>query len=296
MRDLTPEFAEHIQSGSTTLANCWRLTRQDGTVLGFTDHDRALEFDGTIFSPTAGGDGGQVSSKLGGATDASDLIAIIADETISEDDLQLGRFDGAEVETWRVNWRMPEVRDLVRRDTVGEIVKADGMFRAELRSAQDQMNVRKGRLYQSLCGTSLGASPCGIDLDDPQYKSVGSIVALIGQNGLSASGLEQTSPNWFVHGKLIWTSGKRVGVADRVVAQKRSDAGDEVYLETEIGNWVQPGDTFEIFAGCDRQFSTCKAKFANQINFRGFPHIPGSDFVLTYPKSGSALAGAPLVK
>lgn len=39
------------------------------------------------------------------------------------------------------------------------------------------------------------------------------------------------------------------------------------------------------FAGlnCDQRFETCKARFGNVQNFRGFPHMPGNDAVLAGP-------------
>jgi uncharacterized phage protein (TIGR02218 family) len=39
-------------------------------------------------------------------------------------------------------------------------------------------------------------------------------------------------------------------------------------------------------AGCDKRAETCRAKFGNFLNFRGFPHIPGEDWVTAYPKDG----------
>ena len=72
----------------------------------------------------------------------------------------------------------------------------------------------------------------------------------------------------------------------------------EVKLHTKAGStvtialWQTPaagvsiGDTFTIRAGCDKQFTTCKAKFSNVANFRGFPHIPGNDFVIENAKAG----------
>ena len=32
----------HLSGNLTTLCHCWRLTRRDGAVTGFTDHDRVL--------------------------------------------------------------------------------------------------------------------------------------------------------------------------------------------------------------------------------------------------------------
>ena len=39
------------------------------------------------------------------------------------------------------------------------------------------------------------------------------------------------------------------------------------------------------FAGlsCDQRFNTCKERFGNVENFRGFPHMPGADFILSGP-------------
>ena len=46
---------------------------------------------------------------------------------------------------------------------------------------------------------------------------------------------------------------------------------------------IAEGDTFTVTAGCDKRFATCRDKFANVVNFRGFPHIPGNDFIVSYP-------------
>ena len=54
MKSLPPSLQSHLDTGATTLAWCWRVTRGDGAVLGFTDHDRDLTFDGTTFEAAAG--------------------------------------------------------------------------------------------------------------------------------------------------------------------------------------------------------------------------------------------------
>jgi uncharacterized phage protein (TIGR02218 family) len=51
---------------------------------------------------------------------------------------------------------------------------------------------------------------------------------------------------------------------------------------------LSAGDTFSITAGCDKSFSTCRDRFANILNFRGFPHIPGNDFAFSYPVPGDS--------
>ena len=49
---------------------------------------------------------------------------------------------------------------------------------------------------------------------------------------------------------------------------------------------IRPGDAFTVTAGCDKRFDTCRSRFANAKNFRGFPHMPGNDFVVRVPCQG----------
>lgn len=296
MRKLDPAYAAHLKSGATTLCTCWRLGRSDGLVLGFTDHDRTLVFDGTTFSPANGLDGSETTARLGPQVDTSEVMGILTSAAISEDDLALGRYDGAMVETWSVNWRDPAMRHLRRRDTIGEITREDGIFRAELRSQGEALNRVGGRLYQHLCDAQLGDARCGVDLDAGAYKASAVVSAVLDRHRLGVSGLDAFDPGWFALGIGTWASGVRSGIADRIVTH-RNDGGLVVLgFEEPVGDWVETGDNLGLVAGCDRRFSTCATRFGNAINFRGFPHIPGSDFVLKYPRSGDTLKGGALVR
>ena len=134
MRTLDLGFRTHVESGATTLANCWKITRTDDAVFGFTDHDQVLSFGGTDYLPML--DGGEMPARLGAQVDTGEVIGVLRSDAISEEDIAVGLFDGAVVETWRVNWRDVSQRLLLRRATIGEIVREDGAFRAELRSGQ----------------------------------------------------------------------------------------------------------------------------------------------------------------
>ena len=295
MRALDPAFSNHIDSGSTTLATCWRLTRQDGMVLGFTDHDVSLRFDETDFVPAHGFDGSETTAKLGPQVDTADVVGILHADAITEDDILLGRYDGASVETFRVNWRDPEMRDLVSRTTIGEITREDGRFRAELRSAQQALNVPQGRLYQSLCDATLGDARCGVDLTNPAFHGEASVAGIRDRYRLAVDGIDGFAAGWFGFGIAQWVSGRRLGVKDQILSHARIGGMDILGFATPLGDWVTAGDVLTALAGCDRRFRTCAAKFANTVNFRGFPHIPGNDFVLSYPTPGRVLNGAPLV-
>ena len=296
MRAFEAEFAEHLQSGATTLATCWRVERTDEVVLGFTDHDEALSFAGTVFAPTHGLEGGEASARLGAQVDTGEVLGVLSGDAIADDDIRLGRFDGATVETWRVNWRDPGIRALLRRDTIGEIVREDGIFRAELRSGQHALNVPQGQTYGVLCDAELGDARCGVNRDDPAFRAAAVVVEVLDRFRVQVSGLSGFEANWFSFGVASWGSGARVGKRDRVVEHRREGHADILTFDGAAGDWVGTGDGLTITAGCDRRFASCREKFGNTVNFRGFPHIPGNDFILRYPRPGNRSEGEPLFR
>ena len=65
-----------------------------------------------------------------------------------------------------------------------------------------------------------------------------------------------------------------------------SAASDEFDLWQRAPQPIAVGDTFRVTAGCDKRFATCRHEFANVANFRGFPHMPGNDFVAPLAAQG----------
>ena len=53
-------------------------------------------------------------------------------------------------------------------------------------------------------------------------------------------------------------------------------------LRQALSEAPAPGTALQLIAGCDKRFETCRDRFANAVNFRGFPHMPGRDFVFSY--------------
>ena len=296
MRKFNPQFASHIASGATTLCNCWLIERNDGISLGFTDHDKNLEFGGQQYFPANGLDSSQVSAKLGSQVDTSEVTGILHSRALNEDDILLGRYRDAKVTTMRVNWRDVSVREIMRVDFIGEITREDQIFRAELRSQQEVMNIPKGRRYQSGCDTSVGSVRCGIDIDTPVYRGEAQVEMVNSRYSIEVSGLGSFAPGWFSFGTANWISGKRALLKDSIKSHKSSGSNAILTFEDVVGDWVINGDRLSVFVGCNRTFSTCKNKFANALNFQGFPHIPGSSFLFSYPLAGDDLNGSPLIK
>jgi uncharacterized phage protein (TIGR02218 family) len=289
MKTLPTGMQAHLDSGATTLAWCWRLTRADGTQLGFTDHDRDLAFDGTDFEAGSGFTGSEVKQSLGLAVDNLDASGALASDRLNEADLAAGLFDDARVEIWRVNWANTAQGVLVMAGSVGEVRRAEGAFTAELRSLAHYLNQEKGRIYQYACDATLGDARCGVNLSDPDFLGIGTVTEAPSAWLLRASGLGAFAAEWFVGGLLTWTSGENSGRSMEVKRHAIAAGGiAEIELWRSMASPITPGDAFSITAGCDKTFATCKAKFANGAAFRGFPHIPGNRYVLATPGPGDA--------
>lgn len=282
MKQISTALHAHLDGGATTLCWCWRLTRRDGTKLGFTDHDRDVSFDATTFEAAAGFSASEMRDSVGLSVDNLEVTSALSSERLSEADLVAGLYDDARVEIFRVNWAAPEQRVLMRSGSLGEVRRGAGAFAAEVRGLAHYLQQPKGRLYQFACDADLGDYRCTVDLDADGFRGWGAISQILGERRFLASGLDAFASDWFTRGLVSFTSGAANGQASEV--KLHANAGGVVTLElwAPVRAPLAVGQTFTVTAGCDKRLETCAAKFANTANFRGFPHMPGNDFVTTF--------------
>ena len=294
MKQFSQSLQAHLDSGTTTLAWCWRLTRNDGEVFGFTDHDRALTFDGTTFESESGFTASEIRSGSDLSVDAQEAEGVLTSDTITETDILDGRWDNATVEIWRVNWADTTSRALLRRGAIGQLRRGRLHFVAEMRSLAHVLGQTIGRTFQASCDAELGDARCGVDLNDLAFKATGTVVTLSGDRGFAVSGLSGFANGWFTLGTLHWLTGANTGRKAEVLGHAITGANVTITLLEEPVRPIEVGNTFDIFAGCDKRFETCQAKFANAVNFRGFPHIPGQDIIIRYAAKGDTNSGSVL--
>ena len=188
MSILSAPFQAHLTEGTTTLCWAWRITRTDGVVMGFTDHDVALVFDGTTFEAETGLVASEIRASSDMAVDAQDAEGVLTSGRITETDILDGRWDNAAVEVFRVNWADPSQRSLRRRGSLGEIRRGRVSFVAEVRSLAHILGQAVGRTFQSNCDAALGDPRCGIDLESATYKGAGTVTSLADGRTFQASG------------------------------------------------------------------------------------------------------------
>jgi len=288
------EFLAHAATGLTTLCRAWAITRQDGVAFGFTDHDNELSFEGITFRAESGLTASALAQSTGLSVDNTEALGALSDAAVREDDIEAGRFDGAEVRAWLVNWADPDTRWLQFRGTIGEIRRAGGAFRAELRGLTEALNRPLGRIYQKPCTAVLGDGACRFDVTQPGYRYEGAADRVRDGRVFEWDGLVGFDDSWFQRGRLDVLTGGSAGLWGMIKRDSTGDGVRRIELWEAIRGGLSDGDTLRLTVGCDKRFDTCRLRFDNLLNFQGFPDLPGDDWVMAYPNGTGANAGGSL--
>ncbi|MGU9979222.1 DUF2163 domain-containing protein [Phreatobacter sp. HK31-P] len=285
MRAIPPALQARLDSGCTSLATCWIVRRIDGVALGFTDHDRDLVVDGVACRAASGFDGSAAAEKLGFAAGTAEVAGALVDEAITEVDIRAGRYDGARVEVHLVDWSQPDLTVLIRVMTLGAITREGKAFRAELRSLAAALDVERGRLYTPRCPADLGDARCGVALDAADRRADGTVTAG-GTATIVCAGLSALSADALAGGRIEILTGAAQGFIVEIASATPVTDGVRLVLWQPAPVLLTAGDAVRVTVGCDKAFATCRDRFANALNFRGFPHMPGIDRILSVPLPG----------
>lgn len=282
----------HLSSGTTSVCRAWTLIRRDGVVLGFTDHDGDLWIEGVLHKADSGLNASSLQKGAGLAVDNTEVLGALSAGAISDADLTAGRYDGAEIRMRLVNWADPAASMVSFAGTLGEVTRQGSEFRVELRGLTEPLNQPVGLAYTRECSAVLGDSRCRFDPSAPGYSSDRAVDALDEERRvLTFTDFGGFDENWFESGRLEVISGTAAGLVGLVKSDRIVGSGRVMELWQGIRADLVPGDQIRIFAGCDKRAETCRLKFANMLNFRGFPFIPGEDWLAAYPVQGQGNTG-----
>ncbi len=277
MKSASTQLATHIAGETTSLATCWKVTRKDGAVFGFTDFDRDFTIDGVIYQARTGYTRSAVQTVSDLSVDNLDIESAFDSEAITAPDLRSGFWDNAEVLIFLVNWAaLSQGKIILKRGTIGQVEMKDNFFKAELRGLTQALSQQIGELYTPTCRADLGDARCKVNLAALTVAST--VTAVSDRYGFTDSARIEADGYWG-GGLLTWTSGANL---DRKM-EIRSFAAGVFELFLPMPSAIAVGDGYAVQPGCDKSFSTCRARYNNAVNFRGEPYVPGTDAVLSYP-------------
>lgn len=270
---MSPAF---LEPDLTTIAFCWRLERRDGVALGFTTHDRDLARDGLIYRAAPGMLPSAISVSDGFQAESLDIRGALTGAAISAADLAAGRWDGASVHVFMIDWNAPEGDAFaVARGELGEVsIKAEA-FEAELRGLTALLDAPVAEQTSPECRARLGDKRCRVDMAGRTQLT--RIAAILADDVVEVE--EAGAANEFGFGRLRWLGGANSGLESPVL---RSE-GAILTLHEPPAFVAATGDMVEIAEGCDRMLATCAGRFGNVLNYRGEPHLPGIDLLTRYP-------------
>lgn len=260
----------------TTLALCWRLDRRDGVSLGFTGHDRDLVIDGLTYRAAPGMTPSSISLSDGFDVDTLDVAGALTGDAITAADMAAGRWDGAAMRLFATDWNDPGVVPVpLVRGELGQVSIKDGAFTAELNGPTALLDRPVVEQTSPDCRACLGDARCRVDMSGRVHLV--RAVSLAG-DVLTVDDVEPGA-NAFGQGRLVWLDGPNSGLSSAIAA---SD-GAALTLRDLPPNTVAPGTLVRVSEGCDRTLATCRDRFANAVNFRGEPYLPGNDLLTSYP-------------
>jgi uncharacterized phage protein (TIGR02218 family) len=275
MRTLSANLKAHLQGDTLTICTLWKIVRADAQVFGFTDHTRDIDSVGVIYKAATGHTPSSIKTTSNLAVDNLEVQSVLDSETITEPDIQAGIWDYAEVTISIINYNsLGDGHMMMRSGWLGNIKTGRSNFIAELRGMTQPLQQTIGRGYAPACDAVLGDARCGVAL--ASYTVAGEVTSVT--SGRIFTDTARTEANGYYDGGLVtWTSGDNDTYRMEV---KTSTSAGVITLQQFMPNAIAIGDDYTISAGCDKQLATCKTKFNNVVNFRGFPHVPGQDMMV----------------
>lgn len=267
-----------IDAEVTTLAILWRIARADGVTLGFTTHDAPLSVGGLTYDSAPGMVPSAISTGDGLEVDTMEVAGPLSAAAITAADLGAGRYDGARVHVAMVDWRVSHGPVLpLARGTLGEVSQnasgSGGSFTAELRGPTAAFDTSVIEVCSPECRAELGDARCRVDLAALTVAALATEVEP-GRVAIAAGDLTR-----FAGGRLRVLAGPNGGLDRRIV----DVALGTLDLDEPLPFALAPGTRVELREGCDKRFATCAGRFANALNFRGEPHVPGGDLLTRFP-------------
>ena len=260
----------------TTGACLWRLERADGVALGFTSHDRDLVIGGFRYRATPGMVPSTIALTDGLAIDNAEIAGVLTSAAIAEADLDAGRWDGALLYISLVDGEQPEADPLpLICGEFGEITRSGDQFTVEMLGATAFLDEPVAPLTSPTCRAEFGDRQCKLGLH--RFRAEGRVVSASGEE-IAIAALDDAAGD-YLFGSLRFLDGGNCGLSHAIVGGQ----GNVLLLAELPAEPVAEGTRVLLTQGCNKNFATCRDRFANAVNFRGEPYLPGNDLLTRYP-------------
>lgn len=277
----TQYYNNVIASELTTLATCFRIELQDGRILGFTTNVRSVVFEDepSLIYETASASKTAFSSTNTMSVDNIDATILLDSDKITKQDLEKGVYDNSKIRVFRFDYSIKPYNynniDKVVEGIVGEVTRNKNSYSTEFRSKTQFMQNTVVNVVAPTCRATLGDSKCRKDLTD--FTFYANISAVNDFTTFTIDLSTAKEDHYFAYGTVEFLSGESVGLIQEI----KDNTGNLIKLQLPSVYTFAVNDQIKIIAGCDKKKATCKDKFNNVVNFRGFSFVPGLDNLIS---------------
>lgn len=255
----------------------WRLERRDGVTLGFTSHDRDIWLGGLLLRAAPGMMPSTISESIGIEVDGLDVRGALTADAIRPDDLHAGRWDAAKVSIFLFDWNDPDAgQRLLAAGELGAVSHSGSQFEAEFKGPAARLDRVVAPYASPSCRAAFCDAACGLSAARFTHEAT---VASSGGSEIVLADALPGAAGAFAFGRLRWLDGANSGLWSNIL----ESAATTVELAAPPPFPVTEGARVELAEGCDKTIATCSVRFANAINFRGEPYLPGNDILTRYP-------------
>jgi uncharacterized phage protein (TIGR02218 family) len=256
----------------------WRVKRADGVEQRFAALDTDVSWGGQVWTAAAPFDATAAEASRSLAAGQMEVAGILASSDITAEALLNGLYDDAEVTVLRVDWSSPiRGAEVVLAGRIGRVSAGETRFEAELLLPAALLDRPALDLYSPECRVDLFSAPCGVA--QGPWTRTGTISEVLSDTSFEVSGFTEPA-GWATYGRVTITSGPNNNAKREI---RVHGANGLIELWEPFSAPLTVGTSVSIVAGCDKRLATCRDKFSNVLNFRGFPHVPGTDAVFRYP-------------
>ena len=263
----------------------WEITREDATVLRYTNHDVPFVYkDGNTYTPAGGFNTSAQQRTPNIQSHNLEAVGLIDSAAITEDDIRAGLYRNAMVLQRVTDWRYPWVGSFqTMRYWIDDITWDETKWVAQMSGITRFFRQTQGEVLNRTCRHDLGDSQCGVNLGS--FTDTGEVLTVV-NNRQFTTDLPTGGPRddgWYKYGLLTWTTGANAGLTSEVSGSALTDS--RIWLRAKTPYDIEAGDDFSVYAGCNKNRSTCVNKFTNIENFGGYPFLPGTDRLIKTPSA-----------
>ena len=274
--NISTELKDHKAQTTTTLATCIEILLVDGSTktYRFTDHDKPILYLGNTYTPTSGYIPSAADTKIDLSVDNLSIIGIIDDDALKYEDLLAGRFDYADVNIFEINYEDTTMGVFpILSGKIGEVTLQDKTFTAEIRALTQFFQQSLLEPYTVHCTADLGDHRCKVNMAPFTKTFTVDGVILGSENRIFTTDLTDVD-DYFNLGLVTWSSGS-TNEYFKMDVKKYINANGRIELYEPMPFDIQIGNTGTIQTGCDKKWDTCKNRYSNKLNYRGFIHLLG---------------------